>query len=299
MEQKALIRYTLAELRELLEGQNELLVNNYLSQHLAIASNLAPVVRTWDFIRRPFLLEEMRILIVKEGWTEPTVNLTDYHLERGDLLFLGPNGIAQIRNLSDNVQGLAISMSDELFRLALGNRVPKAFDGHLRDFRLHLDEEQLQTLQDIHTLLFDYTRHGGHSPQTTLHLIAAFLWHVDALWGKAEQTNSGTLSYEQQLLANFIQLVNAHARTQHGIGFYAERLFLSPRYLSTLIKKASGRTAKQWIDDALLMNIKVELKHSDKQTAQISEEMNFPNPAFFCKYFKRLTGITPQQYRRS
>lgn len=299
MQQEELNRYTLAELRELLEGQNELLVNNYLSQHLAIAINLAPVVRTWDFIRKPFLLEEMRILIVKEGWAEPMVNLVDYHLEQGDLLFLGPNCIAQIRNLSDNVQGLAISMSDELFRLALGNHVPKAFDGHVRDFKVHLDEEQLQNLQDIHALLFDYTRRADHSPQTTLHLIAAFLWHVDALWGKAEQSNSGTLSYEQKLLANFIQLVNAHARKEHGIGFYAERLFLSPRYFSTLIKKASGRTAKEWIDDAILMNIKVELKHTGKQVAEISEEMNFPNPAFFCKYFKRLTGITPQQYRRS
>ena len=62
-------------------------------------------------------------------------------------------------------------------------------------------------------------------------------------------------------------------------------------------KKVSGKAAKQWIDDALVARIKVALRHTDKQMAQISDEMNFPNNSFFNKYFKRLTGLTPGQYR--
>ena len=69
--------------------------------------------------------------------------------------------------------------------------------------------------------------------------------------------------------------------------------------MSTLIKKVSGKPAKQWIDEAIIARIKVALRHSDKQMTQISDEMNFANTSFFTKYFKRLTGMTPLQFRNS
>ena len=72
---------------------------------------------------------------------------------------------------------------------------------------------------------------------------------------------------------------------------------LTERYLGTVIRQASGVTAKEWIDRALIARVKVELRHTDKSVARISEEMNFPNPSFFSKYFKRLTQQTPAQYR--
>ena len=74
---------------------------------------------------------------------------------------------------------------------------------------------------------------------------------------------------------------------------------LTERYLGTVVRQASGVTAKEWIDRALIARIKVELRHTDKSVARISEEMNFPNPSFFSKYFKRLTQKTPAEYRNS
>jgi AraC-like DNA-binding protein len=72
---------------------------------------------------------------------------------------------------------------------------------------------------------------------------------------------------------------------------------LTERYLGTVIRQASGTTAKEWIDLALITRIKVELRHTDKSVTQIAEEMNFPNPSFFSKYFKRLTNMTPAEFR--
>ena len=74
---------------------------------------------------------------------------------------------------------------------------------------------------------------------------------------------------------------------------------LSQRYLGTVVRQTSGTTAKEWIDRALITQAKVLLHHSDKSVIQISEELNFPNPAFFSKYFKRLTGMTPKQFSES
>lgn len=80
-------------------------------------------------------------------------------------------------------------------------------------------------------------------------------------------------------------------------GYYAERMCLTERYLTTVIRQTSGTTAKDWIDRALITRIKIELRHTDKSSAQIAEEMHFANPSFFSKYFRRLTGMTPGEYK--
>ena len=67
--------------------------------------------------------------------------------------------------------------------------------------------------------------------------------------------------------------------------------------MSTLVKQVSGKAAKQWIDEAIVTRIKVELRHTDKSAAQIADEMCFANPSFFSKYFKRMTGLSPAEFR--
>ena len=69
--------------------------------------------------------------------------------------------------------------------------------------------------------------------------------------------------------------------------------------MSTIVSNVSGKTAKYWIDEAIVNAIKVQLRYTDKQVSEIAYDMNFPNPSFFCKYFKRLTGMTPIDYRDS
>ncbi|MCD8296593.1 MAG: helix-turn-helix domain-containing protein, partial [Prevotella sp.] len=88
-------------------------------------------------------------------------------------------------------------------------------------------------------------------------------------------------------------------KKEHSIGFYADKMCVTPRYLGVAVKNTSGVTAKEWIDRAVVTTAKVMLRHSNKQVTQISDELDFPNPSFFCKFFKRMTGITPQEYRAS
>ena len=76
-------------------------------------------------------------------------------------------------------------------------------------------------------------------------------------------------------------------------------LCLSPRYLSSVIRDVSGRTVVEWVNQAVILEAKVLLKHSDLLTYQIADELHFPNPSFFSKFFKRMTGMTPQEYQRT
>lgn len=289
--------FTLAQLKLLLDGDDEKMVNNYITRNLAVARNVHPSVIEMQLSETPVIMDEMRVLIVKQGWANPIVNLMERHLGAGDLIFLGTNGILQYQGASEDMTGLGISMSSDLFSLAIGNRIPKALDGHLRDFQLHLQPHELDFLDHLHHLIYIHTHEGGHGSQTTLHLLSAYLWYIDNVWNQREEAHQQTLTREQRLFSRFIQLVNEHVYKHRHIDFYASHLFISPRYMSTLVKKVSGKAAKEWIDNAIITLIKIELKHTDKQVRQISDDMDFANPSFFCKFFKRITGLTPQDYR--
>ncbi len=289
----------LAQLKQIVEGSNDSLTNNYITLNLAIARDVRLDLIKNQLIGQPTLMPEMRILIIKQGWAQPVINMIERRFEPGDLVFLGSNGILQYKDASSDVQGIGLSISDELFSLAIGNRIPGAFDGHLRDFQLRLQPHEQEFLDHLHMMLYRHLRQPGGSSQVTLHLVSAFLWYVDHLWSRHEQSHRESQTREQRLFTDFIQLVSQHAPEHHTIDYYASRLCLTPRYLSALIKQVSGKSAKQWIDDALVTRIKIDLKHTSKPIARISDDMHFPNASFLTKFFKRLTGMTPSQYQES
>jgi AraC-like DNA-binding protein len=81
------------------------------------------------------------------------------------------------------------------------------------------------------------------------------------------------------------------------MAFYATNLGLTPKYLSKLIKQASGRSAPEWIDSFVILEAKNMLKYTDNSIKEIVYKLHFPNPSVFYKFFKAHTGMTPSQYR--
>ncbi|KWW29119.1 MAG: DNA-binding domain-containing protein, AraC-type [bacterium P3] len=306
---KKIKQFNLSQLNAFLNGNNrfidtdlsqndrEQMASDYISEHLLVVRN-PPVNRLLSRLTGDTLvIPEMRVLILTQGSVNPVVNLTQRHYEAGQLVFMSHNSIVQPMDSSDDLRGFGLSLTDEIAGLAFPAGMPKLFDGHVRDCNFMLTTEEMQQVEDIHSLLYNLMHDRQSAPQVVLSLAAAFLWQVDSLWSRHESETLGSLSREQRIFTDFIQLVSCYATQEHNIDFYARRLFLSPRYMSTLVKQVSGKAAKQWIDDAIVTRIKVELRHTDKSAAQIADEMNFPNPSFFCKYFKRMTGTTTQAYR--
>ena len=306
---KRLKQFDLDQLSQILDAGNrgaapddarkgkEQLVSEYLSRHLLVVRN-PPIGRLLSRLTGDtFVMPEMRVIILKRGSASPTVNLTPHRFEAGQMIFLSQNSIVQIQGYSEDVEGFGLSLTDEIVSLALPTDMPKLMDGHVRDCHFTLTDEEMEQVEALHTLLYNMTHSGQVAPQVVLSLVAAFLWQAGSLWERHEDENRSSLSREQRLFTDFIQLVSRYATQEHNIDFYARRLFISSRYMSTLVKQVSGKAAKQWIDDAIVTRIKVELRHTGKSAAQIADEMNFPNRSFFCKYFKRLTGTTTQRYR--
>jgi AraC-like DNA-binding protein len=95
----------------------------------------------------------------------------------------------------------------------------------------------------------------------------------------------------------FMSLLNQNFKHERSIGFYASRLYITPKYMTSLIKKTSGRSAMEWINDYVIMEAKNLLKYTDMSIQEISDYLNFSNQSFFAQYFKRFNGSSPSDFR--
>lgn len=95
----------------------------------------------------------------------------------------------------------------------------------------------------------------------------------------------------------FIELCSQHYQNHHDIGYYADIICLTPKYLSIIVKEMSGLSAAEWIDEYIINDAKIQLKYSDRNVQQISDSLNFLNQSLFGRYFKQHVGMSPSLYK--
>ena len=278
----------LAEIRE----------NIYFSNELGILHGDPRIFKLLIQQTPPFIINDHRFGVITRGMGEVNFNLQDRQLSAGTLVYLGPGTIITPIRFSDDLEiyGTAL-FADFPMPFSFG-QMPSAFNGQVRDFQLPVVDADIKTALNILDTLWQLVHQPNYNRSTVSALVAALMHHYDYLYRRQADQQSVTKSREQTIFDRFIQLVNLHCCEQHQIAYYANRMCLTGRYLSTVVRQASGTTAKDWIDRALVTRIKIELRHTDKSAAQIADEMHFPNPSFFAKYFHRLTGMTPLEYKR-
>ena len=104
-------------------------------------------------------------------------------------------------------------------------------------------------------------------------------------------------SRNDEYFNQFMSELTKHYMQERSVGFYAGQLHLTPKYLTTLIKRISGLSVSEWIDNYVIIEAKTLLKYSHMSIQEIAYYLNFPNQSFFGSYFKRNTGMSPSQYK--
>lgn len=241
----------------------------------------------------PFVIDDYRIGVLVSGEICVNINLVERHITPGTIVFLGPGTIISPIRFCGKIEIYGLG----LFADFPMPQMPSAFNGQVRDFQIKACEGDIATARHIIDTVWHVVHQPDYNRQTVSSLVSAMMHHYDGIYRQHIDLLKASQSREQTVFDRFIYLVNQYATCEHQISFYADKMCLTERYLGTVIRQASGITAKEWIDRALIEHIKIELKHSDRTIAQISDEMKFPNPSFFSKYFKRLAGQTPLEYR--
>lgn len=121
---------------------------------------------------------------------------------------------------------------------------------------------------------------------------------VSKIAEKADHADEGLLNRGEVLFMKFLGLLNQNYKTEREVAYYANKLHLSPKYLSAICKEQSGKSASIWINEAVIEEIRYQLLHSDLSVKEICVMMNFPNISFFGRYVKKHLGYSPQAFRK-
>ena len=270
----------------------------YMNSELAMVRGDHTVFSLLMRQKPPFIINDHRFGIILSGEAEINFNLQDRHITSSTLVYIGSGTIIHPKRLSSDLRIFGMGLFSNFPMPFAQGQMPSAFNGQVRDFQLPVSEEDIAIATHIMDTIWQTVRASDdyHRPTVTA-LVAAQMHHYDHLFHQQANQLANNRSREQTIFDRFLQLVTQHCAEQHQIGYYADRMCLTERYLTTVIRQTSGTTAKDWIDRALIIRIKIELQHTDKSATQIADEMHFANPSFFSKYFRRLTGMTPGEYK--
>lgn len=250
-----------------------------------------------------FLSSNLSILLIKSGRFKIKLKDIVQDLKAHDLLIIPKNSFCTLMEIEDKLQLYIITFSAEFaFKNTLRKELVDSFYFIVRKepLRINLDDKDYLVLSMIYKLIYfvnQDSRHNGSDSDLKRISFNLFLYELKIIYSRY---TSGTLlnfSRKENVTIQFLTILSIHCRKQHQVKFYAGALFITPAYLSKIIKEITGKTAKDFINEAVIIEAKVLLEDLQLTIFEISEELEFANVHNFSDFFKYHTSLSPSQYR--
>lgn len=252
--------------------------------------------------------------ICNRGTLAYQVNQSHHKTSPGGIFFALPGQLFTVMEYSDDLEATVVFITSD-YLLKLGSRsemllVPTKgyFENRILGSFNELEKVLVQDIflsdevcGDIRRILSVLQRHTN--PQVAeSNLVLSVPLIQTLLLLILESLNRGTtkvrsLSRQEQLSKDFFVLLLQHHKAQHDVSFYASQLYVTPKYLSTVVRKTTGSSIQDWVSRLLLFSSKSLLKSSRLSVQQVAAELHFSTPSSFIRFFHRLTGMTPREYR--
>lgn len=275
-------------------------------------SHFIPGESALDYFSSPVRFEGILFVLCLKGKLEVEINLQQIELCSNSLLCLGPDKIISSKQTDfSDFEAYFLFMSPQFLRdinidMNVMNNIGRMVS--LKSSRqpvLLLSDEESQLLQKYMELLHYNTIKNSdelYIKNISRNIIASVIYQIFQFGEKympQERVEERPLSRRANYVQEFMRLMHENYRQERSVGFYAEKLFISPKYLSLIIKEMTGRSAAEWIDECVILEAKNLLRYSGKNIQQVAYELNFTNQSSFGKYFKHLTGMSPSQFQKS
>ena len=242
------------------------------------------------------------IVLCLQGKASLYINGDLYVAYKNDIFICSPNNLLENCLLSVDFKCHCVGMSPKYIQKIL----PMA--DNTWDIKIFFEKNSLSTLlpQEVATFCqyYDLLCSKVHLPSGTQEkiidaLMLAFIYDMQNVINRVIQTIPRPFSSGEYLFKNFIDLLSSSYPKSRNVSFYADRLNVTPKYLSSVCKKVSEQTASKLIDKYVLKDIEYLMKHSPKTIKIISIELNFPDISFFGKYVKKHSGMAPKELREA
>lgn len=245
------------------------------------------------------------IIVVYSGSLNIMTDAHRYSLSRGDIAFIPPGKTLSLDLNISPIEGYMMAFSSGFFELL---QIPIAISKDkllVKDNELDSEEVVLRKINQIFELIKDELSNNNDdlfTKEKLLNLVSVFYIEILNAYAKSSPVannlcKSSSFNRKNKICKDFFILVNQYLREERNLKFYADKLCISPKHLSLLIKETTGLSANRLITDAVIHEAKRLLQHSGNSVKEISYLLNFPNQSFFGKYFKREVGLSPSNYQ--
>lgn len=260
-------------------------------------------------LSHPFTLDAFVFLLCKSGELVVTTNSKDIHLKKNDLFINFPGQVIHF-NVPEDYKGevtVLIAVMDLAFIHEMNLDI-KPIAQKMLDLSssqsMELSEKVFSELINLIKVVIEEINNNEPDSATNdilRSLITALFFKISRFVDKNlkdSQVDNEVFDKNIKYFKEFMMLLAENFKKERSVGFYADKMHLSPKYFTTLIKRASGQTAADWINNYVILEAKNLLKYSTMNVQEISYSLNFPNQSFFGKYFKHHTGMTPSEYKK-
>ena len=258
-------------------------------------------------LRHPVRLNAYAAIYCTRGHFDIDINVTTFQVHQDMMLFYIPGNTIQIKEdedqeFKDSEMILVVATKDFLKGGLI--KINDLFEQSVKLLSnpcITIDQEGKNILSDYYTLVTDLyktdllgTEDAICSIGTSLMYLLGNIWNGEL---SKLQTSKPVRSRTQVKYEEFLTLVSENFMTEKSVAFYAEKMYMTPKYLTTLVKNVSGKTATDWIDTFLGLEAKNLLRYSSLTIKEIGYSLHFQSIPSFHKFFKNQTGMTPNEYR--
>lgn len=234
-----------------------------------------------------------------EGTMNARIHFMEYEIKKNEVAIVLPQLIIEPLRASNDAKMITIGLSMDFLS---GFPILREFITN-DQIRWHpiirFGEEDQHLQQELALLLqkFFLKTRSTKKIEVLQYLIFAIITFLSESYSGLAQTTNLPKSRKHEIIDNFYVLISKYATQQRNVKFYAEKLHLTPQYLTTVLKSETGKSILQWIDHVVMIHAKSFLKSSNLSVKEISNELHFGDTSLFCRYFKKHTGISPKGFR--
>lgn len=240
------------------------------------------------------------IIFCRKGTALIEIDLIPYEIVANTQLIIIAGSIVHNISNSDDFKISYIIFKHEVYDEATAQLEP-SFTFFLKEYPcVQLGEKRINKMSYLVEAMEDFYNEKTNCFRVKIlkNNIQSFLLDVyDKTRTLFKIDKSEEVGRREELFIKFIHLIHNFCPKEREVGFYAEKLYITSRYLSSITQSVAEKSAKYIIDKHAIQRIKIMLKYSNMSIQDISYELNFPDQSFFARYFKKHTGMTPIEYR--
>lgn len=252
------------------------------------------------------------ILICREGRAVLNVNYKDWELYEGAVITLFPNDVVELKDsLEVKREGRRVRDSSLKFEMLKYNpsllreaslQLEQTVYSSLREDRCRQDTPVVTNIINgmfaLLRLYFEQSECTCISQLVLCQLKAFFIGFHEYLQRNPQYRPDDVKSYRvRELFNRFMMLLEKDYKQSRDVNYYADLMHITSKYLTNIVRQVTGHTPKSIIDQYVILQLKMQLKRTGQSVKEIAWEYHFTDVSFFCRYFKRHTGLTPQQVR--